>query len=97
LIEANLIPGVFPYGSCIIVITREESVARHCATSADAVCRVRGLEADAARRLFQVCVCIYMLHANDLTSESTVILFSFGEITWIRNLIASITCFIIQL
>jgi hypothetical protein len=64
LIEANLIPGAFPFGSCIIVITREESVARHCATSADAVCRVRGLEADAARHLFQVCVsstCCFML------------------------------------
>jgi hypothetical protein len=54
LIEANLIPSALP-GGCIIVITREESVARHCATSADAVCRVKGLEAEAARRLFKVC------------------------------------------
>ncbi|KAF8765583.1 hypothetical protein HU200_008401 [Digitaria exilis] len=39
--------------TCIIVITREETVARYCATSDDAVCRVKGLEADAARNLFQ--------------------------------------------
>ena len=51
LIEAKLILRTSK--SCIIVITREESVARHCATSDDAVCRVKGLEADAARSLFE--------------------------------------------
>ncbi|CAO2144723.1 unnamed protein product, partial [Urochloa humidicola] len=51
LIEGNLISGASR--SCIIVITREESVARHCAKSDDAVCCVQGLEADAARDLFE--------------------------------------------
>lgn len=39
--------------TCIIVITREKTVARHCVTSDGAVCRVKGLEADAARSLFE--------------------------------------------
>ncbi|RCV39004.1 hypothetical protein SETIT_8G187600v2 [Setaria italica] len=51
LIEGKLILRASK--SCIIVITREESVARHCATSDHAVCRVKGLEAEAARSLFE--------------------------------------------
>ncbi|CAO2142351.1 unnamed protein product [Urochloa humidicola] len=51
LIEGNLISGASR--SCFIVITGEESVARHCAKSDDAVCCVQGLEADAARDLFE--------------------------------------------
>nr|CAB3490305.1 unnamed protein product [Digitaria exilis] len=51
LIEANLISR--DSKSCIIVITRDESIARHCAMSEDAMCNVQGLEADAALRLFE--------------------------------------------
>jgi DNA replication protein DnaC len=51
LIKANLISRASK--SCIIVITREESVARHCATLDNAVCIVKGLEADVALRLFE--------------------------------------------
>ncbi|RLM50343.1 hypothetical protein C2845_PMPSC049108 [Panicum miliaceum] len=52
LMKANLISKASK--SCIIVITREESVARHCATSDDAVCILKGLEAKTALRLFEV-------------------------------------------
>jgi hypothetical protein len=51
LIESNLISGASR--SCIIVITREESVARYCAKSDNALCRIHGLEAEAARLLFE--------------------------------------------
>lgn len=51
VIKANLISGATK--SCIIVITRDESVARHCATSDDAVCILEGLEADKALCLFE--------------------------------------------
>ncbi|XP_066387978.1 disease resistance protein Pik-2-like isoform X4 [Miscanthus floridulus] len=50
VIKANLISRATK--SCIIVITRDESVARHCATSDDAVCILKGLEADKAHCLF---------------------------------------------
>lgn len=43
------------FQSSIIVITWEESVAQHCATSVEAVCSLKGLDAAAARRLFKVC------------------------------------------
>ena len=51
VIKANLISRATK--SCIIVITRDESVARHCATSDDAVCILKGLEADKAHCLFE--------------------------------------------
>jgi len=51
LIRANLISKASK--SCIIVITREETVARHCATSDDAVCILKGLEDKTALRLFE--------------------------------------------
>lgn len=65
LIEANLISRASK--SCIIVVTREESVARHCAMSDDAVCNVKGLEAGAALRLFEKVrhQHVYMCHAAD--------------------------------
>ncbi|KAL6654734.1 hypothetical protein ACP70R_008199 [Stipagrostis hirtigluma subsp. patula] len=42
-----------PSASCIVVITREESVATHCAMTDDAVCSLKGLEADEAIHLFR--------------------------------------------
>ncbi|XP_066338409.1 disease resistance protein RPM1-like [Miscanthus floridulus] len=51
VIKANLISRATK--SCITVITRDESVARHCATSDDAVCILKGLEADKALCLFE--------------------------------------------
>lgn len=51
LIEANLLSRASK--SCIIVITRKESIARHCAMSEDAMCNVQGLEVNAALRLFE--------------------------------------------
>ena len=51
LIRVNLISKASK--SCIIVITREETVARHCATSDDAVCILKGLEDKTALRLFE--------------------------------------------
>ncbi|WVZ50479.1 hypothetical protein U9M48_001725 [Paspalum notatum var. saurae] len=50
-IEGNLISGAI--SSCIFAITREESVARHCARSDDAVFGVKGLNATAAHRLLE--------------------------------------------
>lgn len=61
LIKANLL--LRTSGSCIIVITRKEIVARHCATTEEALCSVKALEADASLRLFQkVCRHTY-IHA----------------------------------
>lgn len=51
VIKANLISRATK--SCIIVITRDESVARHCASSDDAVCVLKGLEDDMAVCLFE--------------------------------------------
>ncbi|KAF8749754.1 hypothetical protein HU200_012554 [Digitaria exilis] len=51
LIEPNLLSRASK--SCIIVITREESIARHCAMSEDAMYNVQGLEVSAALRLFE--------------------------------------------
>ncbi|RCV18981.1 hypothetical protein SETIT_3G347000v2 [Setaria italica] len=49
----DLINGISVHSSsCIVVITREESVANHC-TPSDAVCNIEGLEHDAALDLFQ--------------------------------------------
>jgi predicted AAA+ superfamily ATPase len=51
LIKANVISRTSK--SCIVVISRDQNVARHCATTEDAVCSLSGLEADVALRLFE--------------------------------------------
>lgn len=61
--------------SCIIVITREESVARHCTTSDNAVCRVEGLEADAARKLFEKVCYQLIFYANHRTFQILIVRF----------------------
>ncbi|KAL6890128.1 hypothetical protein ACP4OV_008891 [Aristida adscensionis] len=38
--------------SSIVVISREESIATYCAVADDVVCKINGLEADAARQLY---------------------------------------------
>ncbi|CAO2146643.1 unnamed protein product [Urochloa humidicola] len=69
LIDANLISRALK--SFIIVITREESVARHCATSDDAVCIVKGLQADAAIRLFEKEAKSHIKPSNDWNPNIT--------------------------
>lgn len=53
----DMIKGISVHSrSCIVVITREESVANHC-TPSDLVCNIEGLKHDAGLHLFQT-VCL---------------------------------------
>lgn len=58
-IQANL--RLATSASCIVVVTRDPTVARHCAKTEDAICSITSLEEDAMRRLIREQVCFHLI------------------------------------
>ncbi|TVU00973.1 hypothetical protein EJB05_53585, partial [Eragrostis curvula] len=74
LINAKLICGTSK--TCIVVVTTEERVAMHCAVTVNSVFQVKGLEVEAALKLFRKVrpfvdyICLYVNRANTFHDES---------------------------